>query len=205
VAVTGDLRAEVEAGGQAVNFVGREGERVLRYDKLAAWEADKKPLRAWMEAEGRELRLAVDDTGAAYPLTIDPMLSQQAKLTASDGAASDLFGLSVAVGGETAVVGADSDDVGANENQGSAYFFVQTFTVLQGAQFNDVPTTHIFYEFIGKLAARGVTAGCGGATTAPTRTSRARRWRSSSSALWASSSRRRGLPRRPSRTCRPRR
>jgi len=37
----------------------------------------------------------------------------------------------------------------------------QSFSVLQGAQFLDVPLDHPFYTFIGKLSARGVTSGCG--------------------------------------------
>lgn len=37
----------------------------------------------------------------------------------------------------------------------------QTFTVYQGVEFADVPTAHLFYAFIGKLSARGVTVGCG--------------------------------------------
>jgi hypothetical protein len=41
------------------------------------------------------------------------------------------------------------------------------FTVVQGQQFNDVPLTHHFYEFIGKLSARGVTQGCGGGNFCP--------------------------------------
>ncbi|MDO8749562.1 MAG: prepilin-type N-terminal cleavage/methylation domain-containing protein [Dehalococcoidia bacterium] len=52
--------------------------------------------------------------------------SQQAKLTASDGAVSDYFGVSVAISGDTAVVGAHGDDVGSNTDQGSAYVFVST-------------------------------------------------------------------------------
>lgn len=43
----------------------------------------------------------------------------------------------------------------------------QTFTVLQGAAFLDVPTNHQFYDFIGKLSARGVTVGCGGGNYCP--------------------------------------
>jgi S-layer family protein/BACON domain-containing protein len=35
------------------------------------------------------------------------------------------------------------------------------FTVFQGIGFFDVPTSHSFYTFIGKLSGRGVTAGCG--------------------------------------------
>ena len=69
--------------------------------------------------------MRVDDASARYPLTIDPFV-QQAKLTASDGAADDNFGFSVAVSGDTVVVGVFSDDVGANVDQGSAYVLVRT-------------------------------------------------------------------------------
>src|SRR5205823_6139848 len=43
----------------------------------------------------------------------------------------------------------------------------QTFTVVQGAQFNDVPVGSPFYSEIGKLSARGVTLGCGGGNYCP--------------------------------------
>ena len=43
----------------------------------------------------------------------------------------------------------------------------QTFTVLQGAAFVDVPTNNPFYNDIGKLSARGVTVGCGGGNYCP--------------------------------------
>ena len=42
-----------------------------------------------------------------------------------------------------------------------------SFTVLQGARYNDVPTTHPFHAFIGKLSARGITLGCGGGNFCP--------------------------------------
>ena len=45
------------------------------------------------------------------------------KLTASDNAAGDRFGVSIAVSGSTIVVGADSDDIDSIINQGSAYVF----------------------------------------------------------------------------------
>lgn len=45
------------------------------------------------------------------------------KLTASDGAGGDSFGRSVGISSDTVVVGADFDDVGANDEQGSAYVF----------------------------------------------------------------------------------
>ena len=48
---------------------------------------------------------------------------EQQKLTASDGAAFDNFGYSVAISGPTIVVGAYGDDIGGNADQGSAYVF----------------------------------------------------------------------------------
>ena len=51
--------------------------------------------------------------------------SQQLKLKTS-GAAADLFGWSVAIDGDTAVVGVPHDDI-AYTNQGSAYVFVRTY------------------------------------------------------------------------------
>ncbi|MDD2769794.1 MAG: FG-GAP repeat protein, partial [Methylococcus sp.] len=47
--------------------------------------------------------------------------TQQAKLTASDGAAPDYFGASVGIAGDTVVAGAQ----GANGNEGAAYVYVK--------------------------------------------------------------------------------
>jgi FG-GAP repeat/HYR domain len=52
--------------------------------------------------------------------------SQQQKLEASDAAANDLFGGSVAISGETIVVGAGGDEGTAGSSQGSAYVFVRS-------------------------------------------------------------------------------
>ena len=50
----------------------------------------------------------------------------QSKLTDDDGADDDEFGYSVAIDGDTAVVGARLHDIGANANAGAAYVFVFT-------------------------------------------------------------------------------
>ena len=42
---------------------------------------------------------------------------------AEDGAADDLFGLSVALSGFVLLAGAPFDDIGSNNGQGSAYIF----------------------------------------------------------------------------------
>jgi len=51
--------------------------------------------------------------------------TQQTILNASDGAAGDIFGSSVAVSGSTIVVGAPDRTISSNSNQGVAYIFVE--------------------------------------------------------------------------------
>ncbi|MEE2674286.1 MAG: FG-GAP repeat protein [Myxococcota bacterium] len=67
------------------------------------------------------------DSGSAYvfiytgsPST--PWLQEQ-KLTASDGAAGDLFGFSVAISGDTIIVGAHKKDVDGKVDAGKAYVY----------------------------------------------------------------------------------
>ncbi|MEO7658570.1 MAG: carboxypeptidase regulatory-like domain-containing protein, partial [Pyrinomonadaceae bacterium] len=55
--------------------------------------------------------------------------TEQQKLTASDGAANDSFGASVAISSDTVIAGALDDMVGANQFQGSAYFYTAGVTV----------------------------------------------------------------------------
>ena len=64
------------------------------------------------------------DSGSAYIYVRDGNgnWSQQAKLTASDGAADDSFGRAVSLSGDMALVGARGDDDGGNSS-GSAYIF----------------------------------------------------------------------------------
>ena len=70
---------------------------------------------------------ATDDQGSAYVFTRSgTSWSQQAQLTAGDGAAGDCFGYSVALAGDTALVGAYVNDVGAAVDQGSAYVFTRS-------------------------------------------------------------------------------
>ena len=66
----------------------------------------------------------VTDAGAAYVYRWDGNTwVEQAKLTASDGGADDDFGASVALSGNTALVGALSDDPGGYKDAGSAYLY----------------------------------------------------------------------------------
>ena len=69
-----------------------------------------------------------DDAGAAYVFTRSGTTwSQQAKLQASDAAYRDYLGFSVAIDGDTIVVGAFGEDTGA-DSAGAAYVFTRSGT-----------------------------------------------------------------------------
>ncbi|MEN3332322.1 MAG: hypothetical protein V7641_1687 [Blastocatellia bacterium] len=70
------------------------------------------------------------DQGAAYVFQRSGTTwTQQAKLTAGDGAAGDLFGRSVTISGDTVVAGADQHLTGSNAGQGAAYVFTRQNSV----------------------------------------------------------------------------
>jgi hypothetical protein len=120
MAVSGDLRAEVNSEGSSATFK-READNVLvSYEKLMVMDVKGRAVQARMRGEGSKLVIEVEDAEAEYPLTIDPLLRELTKLVASDGAAFNRFGSSVAISGDTVVVGAP----GAS----STYVFVRSGT-----------------------------------------------------------------------------
>ena len=127
LALEGDLRAQAVDGGQALEFTDGAGRRVLRYDHLVVRDGAGRELEARMAVrmEGGEAEawLEVDDRDAVWPVTIDPAFTQQQKLEASDVAPVEVFGTSVAISGETVVVGAPR---GGSMFEGSAYVFVRS-------------------------------------------------------------------------------
>ena len=138
LAVRGGLRPECGGDDCALSFTDAAGAGVLTYSGLKAWDADGKALPArfeMMTENAAAFRVVVDERGARYPVTIDPV-AQQAYLKAPNTEAEDGFGFSVAISGDTVVVGApleDSDATGVNGNQssnsapnsGAAYVFVR--------------------------------------------------------------------------------
>ena len=105
--LSGTLVPKLTEDGTAILFEDRRGRTILRYSGLLAWDAGGRELPARMAVERGEVSIRVDDRGAVYPVTIDPIVTQEAKLTASDAAVGEEFGFSVAVAGDTVVVGAD--------------------------------------------------------------------------------------------------
>jgi hypothetical protein len=74
-------------------------------------DSDLVPVRGF-----RRLTQTTNDGGVEY--------LQRAKLTADDGAATDHFGVSVSIDGDTMVIAAHSDD-DKGDNSGSAYVYTR--------------------------------------------------------------------------------
>ncbi|MBI3819443.1 MAG: FG-GAP repeat protein [Planctomycetes bacterium] len=138
LAVRGDLRPQVLANGRDVRFVNNNKTSVLDYSGVTVIDAVGKNLPARFENLNGNLQLTVDERGARYPLTIDPV-AQQAYLKASNAEAGDYFGNSVSVSGNTVVVAAyqeTSSATGVNGDQsnngsffaGAVYVFVRSGT-----------------------------------------------------------------------------
>lgn len=121
------LASDRAASDQFGNSVSISGDSVL----IGAF-ADNSPLT---------------DAGSAYVFTRSGSTwTQQAKLVASDAAATDIFGDSVSLSGDTAAVGAIYDDDNGSES-GSAYIFTRsgsTWTQRTKLIASDATTTDYF-------------------------------------------------------------
>ncbi|MCK6531151.1 FG-GAP-like repeat-containing protein, partial [Myxococcota bacterium] len=91
------MTPRVEGSGDAATFEAPAGGG-LRYSGLAAWDARGRTLAARMEAAGAGLRLVVDDAGAAFPVTIDPVLATHAWSAMSDQAGAQMGGAVASAG-----------------------------------------------------------------------------------------------------------
>ena len=125
---SGRLRASA-AAPTTLALVDGAGVRRLRFGGLLAYDADGHALDARFVVHDAGLRIEVDDRGARYPVTIDPILkNEEAKLVASssDAMAIAWFGADVAIDGATAIVGAPSPL--SSPDNGVAYIFSRTGT-----------------------------------------------------------------------------
>ncbi len=137
LAVRGDLQPVAATDGSAIAFTA-SGIAAVNYSGLVVRDASGRELTARLEVVGDRIRFVIDEAGARYPLSIDP-IAQQAYLKASNAEYADEFGSAVAVSGDTIVVGAPGEDSlasGVNGDQsdnsagdvGAAYVFVRSGT-----------------------------------------------------------------------------
>jgi hypothetical protein len=135
----GDADAAGDAG--AVYAFARSGGLWSETQKLTASDAETGDQfgfgvaldagTAAIGANGKDVNgAAASNAGAAYVFALSGATwTERQKLLPDLGAENDYFGTSVALGGDTAIVGAWGDDVGTNVDQGSAYVFARSGTV----------------------------------------------------------------------------
>jgi hypothetical protein len=132
LAIGGSLSPVISAGGQAIDFAAPGGARVLHYAKLKVTDSGGRELPAWMEgfaeAGVRGIRIVFDDDEAAYPVTVDPLLTSPAWTAESDQEGAN-FGYSVSTAGDVngdgyadVIVGAPYYDCGET-NEGGAFLY----------------------------------------------------------------------------------
>jgi hypothetical protein len=103
--VRGDMDCAADGDGRGLSFIDPGGGN-LRYDHLAAWDAEGAALEASLSCAPGEARLEVEDRGAEYPITVDPLVYREQKVNALYSDAGHNFGWSVAISDDTALVGA---------------------------------------------------------------------------------------------------
>lgn len=143
MALSGDAKATLEDGGQSIDFT-HPGGATLRYTGLTVTDARGHRLRSWLAlghgtlGHGTVL-VRVDARGAAYPITVDPLLQGVERLlpTEEEGGSYEEkygpegeFGYSVAVSGDgsTLIIGAPygkASGSGDHFSTGLAYVFVK--------------------------------------------------------------------------------
>jgi hypothetical protein len=163
----GGLRPTLSADAQTVHFRDAASAPVLNYSGLKVWDAEGTMLSSRFERVGEaRFRIVVEEAGAAYPIVIDP-IAQLAYLKASNTGADDSFGGSVAVSGDTVVVGApdeDSSTTGVNStpnnsaaDSGAAYVFTRSGGAWSQQAYLKASNTGANDRFGGSVAVSGDT------------------------------------------------
>src|SRR4029453_12077712 len=133
----GPLAIEVAVAGAKPSLVGdavvfaTAAQRKLRYGNLVATDAQQHSLMAHLElASSDRLRIVIDDAAAAYPLVIDPLLTETADTQLESDQAAAFLGSGVCSAGDVngdgyadVIVGAPYYDAGQTD-EGAAFVFL---------------------------------------------------------------------------------
>jgi hypothetical protein len=149
-----------ESGGvwtETQKLVGDDSAAQDRFSVSVAIDGDTLLAASHVAAAG-----TTPSAGKVYVFTRSGgVWSQTAKLTASDAASGDLFGLFMALDGDTAIIGANGASVDGNGNQGAAYVFNgagANWTETQKLVASDGPSGSDYFYFGSSVAIDGGTA-----------------------------------------------
>jgi len=103
-----------------ISLIDASGQVRATYSDLKVTDATGRRLKASMISanDGREIKINVNDAEAKYPIVVDPSYTPVSEITGS----GDL-GFSLAMTGNTAILGAPKTTVSSNTSQGAAYVY----------------------------------------------------------------------------------
>jgi len=120
---SGSAYVFTQSGGawtQQAKLLASDGAADDQFGQSVSLSGDTAVIGAWQDDDNG------NESGSAYVFTrSDGVWTQQTKLLPSIGAADDLFGISVSLSGDTAVIGAVWDDDNGSDS-GSAYVFTRS-------------------------------------------------------------------------------
>ena len=133
LALGGTLSPVISTDGQAIDFRTPRGGYVVHYAELDVRDGRGKELPAWMEGYVgvgiRGILVVIDDTGAVYPINVDPLATSPA-WTAESNQADAQLGFSVSTAGDVngdgnsdVIVGAFFYDNGQTD-EGRAFVYL---------------------------------------------------------------------------------
>jgi FG-GAP repeat len=124
-----ELRAELSADGQTIEFMDQAGVPVIHYAELYVQDRDGRILPSTLAVSEGEIHILIDDRGAAYPLEIDPLMTAPNWITESDQAHA-FYGFSVSTAGDVdgdgysdVIVGSPDYDHG-EYNEGRVFLYL---------------------------------------------------------------------------------
>ncbi|HQO19583.1 MAG TPA: FG-GAP-like repeat-containing protein [Acidobacteriota bacterium] len=127
--LTGNLHPKFAEDGQAIDFYGNGNVAVLRYSQLKVTDSTGEVLPSNFEGINGGIRIAIDDSSAAYPITVDPLVTSPAWTAEGDQEGAN-FGCSVGTAGDVngdgysdIIVGAYGYDNG-QDSEGRAYVYL---------------------------------------------------------------------------------
>ena len=129
------------------------------FGSAVAIEGDTAAVGAFQEAGA-----AGASVGAAYVFVkVNGFWTLQQKLLALDGSSGDQFGTSIALSGDTVVVGApyEDDDIGGVNDKGAAYVFVRAGTTWTQQQKLDASNAAAGDQFAWRVSISGDTVAAG--------------------------------------------
>jgi hypothetical protein len=133
LATSGAARLAIADDRASLEVLGPDGAPRLRYAGLTALDADGRALPVAMHTADGVLRLEVDDRGARYPVVVDPLV-QTAKFRAAKPRDFLTYGQSVAISGDTLVVGVPGEPIHTTPPyiNGAVHVFVRTGATWSG-------------------------------------------------------------------------